>query len=122
MRNSLRKLLGFAAIFATVLLLGVFLSEMHADRRYTIYNVRRELRAGMTRDEVQDIVSHHNASFLYKYATADRVILRVDTGLANSYLLSITFRDDRLLSAKIRGEDGPHEIFHDAPPDIIPNA
>ena len=48
------------------------------------------------------------------------MIIRVDTGLANSYLLSIEFRYGHLYAARIRGEDGPHESFPDAPADLGP--
>lgn len=73
----------------------------------------------MLQSEAEMVVNRKASQYLHKRAVTNGLILRVDTGLANSCLLYIQFNNGRLMSARIRGEDGPHEVFIDAPSDIV---
>ena len=96
-----------------------YFSSVSSDHRHTIYAIQCDLRSGMRMQEVFDVVRRHDEPFLHKYLSQDSVTLWVHTSpFADSCSLGLTFEEGTLRSARIRGEDGPHEKFADAPPDI----
>lgn len=93
------------------------------DRRFEIYAIASELKAGMPREEVITIIKQKNLPHVkIIYSKEDNSIMAdVSIGLARYCSLSIEFTQDGVLkSSRIRGEDGAHQKFRDAPPDIIP--
>ncbi len=111
---------------AALILIGIVLAQLldlvlfssKPERRFLLYSIQRELHDRLPLVDVEEIVQRHKAPFIHEYRKDDSITLRVDTGFTDSAVLSITFTDGHLTSARIRGEDGPHERFEDAPPDI----
>lgn len=127
MTRTFRKKMKRAIEMATAIALGVVCAQLldvfpfssKSDRRFLVYSIQRQLRAGQSRADVEAVIKTHMAPFLHRHELEDGILLRADTGLSNAVLLRATFEDGRLVSARIRGEDGPHERFDDAPPDIV---
>ena len=122
MKRPYSELICFAIGIAVTVILQGFVFDDHSERRFTLYNLQRELHAGMSPAQVESVISRHSAPFVHRVIANDMVFLRVDFRAAQSCLLSISFRNGVLASSRIRGEDGPHEVFSDAPPDINPQA
>jgi len=116
-----RELIGQLALLVLGALLGVTvvdtLINRDADRRFTIYNIMRELKRSATRQEVEAIIQRHDAPYLNKHADERGISLWVHLGFKTCGL-TISFSNNLLEHASIRGEDGPHDLFKDAPPDI----
>ncbi len=103
---------GYAWMFSEVFL------NRHADRRFTLYNIVRELRKDMPRPEVEAIMSRHDAPFIRKHITGDQVNLSVSLGGRDYLFLIIDFVDGKLTKAYFIGEDNPWDIPTDAPAKI----
>ena len=88
------------------------------ERRFTIYNIMKELDVGINKNQINLIISRHNTPFLHRTDVNQDIILRVDLGIFDSCLLSIKMKQNKLVSASIRGEDGPQDYFQDAPQDL----
>jgi hypothetical protein len=94
------------------------LFQLDSDRRYALYNIRRELKFSLSRAEVEAIIARHQTPFIHIHR-GDGIALSVKLGgLARHCELSFAFEGDKLTTARIRGEDGPHDRFGDAPPDL----
>lgn len=98
---------------------GLFIGELHPERRNTLYRIHWELRAGMSQGEVREIISRYNAPYLRSFVQGEKLILHAKVGLIRSCILTVTFRNGRISSARTRGEDGPLHILRDAPPDLV---
>jgi hypothetical protein len=111
--------LGLFAAGGGVALVGrdVFL-ERDADRRFALYNIMRELRKGMSRTEVDSIISRHDTPFIRKVAENEKVYLSVRLGGINMLYLTLEFANGMLTTAKFSGEDNPRDVRKDAPPNI----
>jgi hypothetical protein len=112
-------LIGFIlGIVASVI--TFFVLDITWQRRYTLYNVRNQLYLGMSRGEVDNIVAK-NLNFQISVIANDNSTLTMYTPLgvmADSLTLQMKFQEDRLIGAKIVGEDHPQDIPTDAPPDL----
>lgn len=94
------------------------LFQLDSDRRYALYNIRRELKFGLSRAEVEAIIARHQTPFIHIHR-GEGITLTVKLGgLAQYCELLLAFEEEKLTDARIRGEDGPHDRFRDAPPDL----
>ena len=91
---------------------------LHADRRFILYGIIREMSLGISRQRTETIIAAHAAPFLHRHSSEHSEVLRVDLGIARSCLLTLSYSDDKIIGARIRSEDGPDSKFSDAPPDI----
>jgi hypothetical protein len=71
----------------------------------------------MSRGEVEKLLNNHQTSFVHKIETENGINLRVDVGIAKSYLLFIGFSDGKLNKAIFATEDCPCPPY-DAPQNI----
>jgi hypothetical protein len=85
--------------------------------RVSIIGVMRDLRPGMTRYDVAQVLLRHDAVRLERSSTLQGVMLAGPTGVATWWQLGIVFQEGKLISARVWTEDGP---YHPAgvPPDI----
>jgi hypothetical protein len=85
--------------------------------RVSIIGVMGDLRLGMTRDDVAQVILRHDALRLERPSTPQGLLLAGPTGVAAWWQLGIVFQDGKLISARVWTEDGPQ---HPAgvPPDI----
>ncbi len=117
-----RRFLGELSLLAVGAALGVFgrdyFFDRHADRRFALYGILRELRKGTSRGEVEAIVSRHDAPFIQKHSDEKTVELSVRTGMINMLYLVIKFSGDKLETARLAGEDNPQDVPQDAPPNV----
>jgi hypothetical protein len=83
----------------------------------------KEFKKDMPRSEVLAIIEKHQKPFVHKSSnqiSEETISLWVYYfAFVKSCHLIIEFNNNKLYMAKIRGEDGPHEVFKDAPPDIL---
>ena len=96
----------------------VFALDITWQNRFSIYNVRNQVYRGLARQEVDRIVNK-NCGWNVNVVQSDitRVVMSTKVGImADSITLTMDFLADRLLSAKIVGEDHPLDIPRDAPP------
>jgi len=106
-----------AAFLLTVGIMGE--QRVLARRRLALYQILQELRPGITRTEVEAVLSRHHAWHIDRFAnSADRLTLVTSLGGGRSCILTLRFSDERLNSARIRGENGPGDVFPDAPADL----
>ena len=94
--------------------------DKHADRRFALYNVIRELHKGMPRNEVEAIIERHNTPFITKHVDRDRdyINLTVQLGGRNRLYLVMEFSEGKLAKAHFGGEDNPWDVPNDAPSKI----
>lgn len=87
-----------------------------------LYNIRRELRKGMSRRRVEAIADRHYAPFVERRERDDILAFTVwlsgISGIRNLSLL-ITFAEQKLARAEFVGIDSPEDIPRDAPGPII---
>lgn len=97
-----------------------FVLDVKPENRQTLYAIHRNLRKSMTVQEVRAVVERHRAEHLrVRWSpAADAVTVSTVTGLFQGCDLWVRFQDDRLISAKVRGDDTPDQRLRDAPPDI----
>jgi hypothetical protein len=85
----------------------------------TLYSVGRELRKGMPRDDVLNIIASRNEPYLHMNRHDEEAInLWVQYALVDACEMAIGFKDGRLVSTWIIGEDSPTDYCPGAPPDI----
>ena len=117
-----RELVSAIAMLAIGGLLAIIvrdqLVDQHADRRFALYHVRRELRAGMSRAEVEAVISRHQAPYVEKVESGDAIRLTVRMGGRNWLYLDITFSGGAVVGARFAGEDSLEDVPDDAPPNI----
>jgi hypothetical protein len=89
--------------------------NVHADRRFTLYSVRRELHKDMPRSEVEAIVSRHDTPFIMKHSDDNKISLSVSLGGRDYLYLAMEFLDGKLSKAYFGGEDNPWDVPKDAP-------
>jgi len=92
--------------------------DRDADRRFALYNIRRELRKDMSRTEVESIIGRHDAPFIRKHMQDNSISLSVMLGGINSLYLAMEFSEGKLIKAYFGGEDNPQDVPGDAPPNI----
>jgi len=100
----------------------VFALDITWQNRFPIYNVRNQLYLGITR-QVVDLIVEENCGWNVKVIRSEQaqLVMYAKVGfMADSITLTMDFADDRLISAKIVGEDNPLDIPRDAPPDLLP--
>ncbi|MBL8180617.1 MAG: hypothetical protein JNL64_03285 [Blastocatellia bacterium] len=100
----------------------VFALDITWQNRFPLYNVRNQLYRGIARQEVDRIVEK-NCGWNVKVIRSEQtqLVMYAKVGfMADSITLTMDFADDRLVSAKIVGEDHPLDIPRDAPPDLLP--
>ena len=100
---------GFAWVFSATFL------NVHADRRFTLYNIRRELHKGMPRSEVEAIVGRHDAPFIMKHSEENKISLSVSLGGRDFLYLAMEFVGGKLAKAYFGGEDNPWDVPKDVP-------
>ncbi len=90
-------------------------------KRMEIYAVALSLKPDMQKSEVLEVINNQRGAHT-KISSSDggnSLKLSAYTGFGSFCRLKITFQNDRLISAKIRGENSPNQRFADAPPDIL---
>lgn len=117
-----REFLGQLGLLATGGVLALIgrdiILERDADRRFALYNIMRELRKGMSRAEVESVISRHDAPYIRKDTQAENLFLSVKMGGINVLFLDLEFTAGTLTTAKFRGEDNPWDVPEDVPPNI----
>ena len=103
---------GIGLVFRDVVL------DRDADRRFALYNIMRELLQGMSRSDVDTIISRHDAPFIVHHAQDNSISLSVMLGGINSFYLAIEFSSGKLTKAHFGGEDNPRDVPKDAPANI----
>ena len=103
---------GFAWVFSATFL------NLHADRRFTLYSIMRELHKGMPRSEVEAIIGRHDTPFIMKHSEDTKVSLSVSLGGRDYLYLAMDFVDGKLAKAYFGGEDNPWDVPKDAPAKI----
>ena len=93
--------------------------DINHERKHAIFAIRRSLEIGMPPDEVKDVLHLHRAPFLTVNESENGITVDAHLGAADFCGLLIGFREGRLVSAVIRGEDGSHDVFPDGPPDLL---
>ena len=108
-------------LIAVVGVLGVDVVAVKYDKPKldALYAVLRELRLGMSRSEVLDVVKRHANSDLerHDFENGD-ITLWVHYGLKDSCSLAIGFKAGSLERARTLGEDGGHDKCPSSPPDL----
>lgn len=116
MKPQLEKWI-YMALGVVFTLIFLSVADSNRERRFVLYHIRNELTKEMSRNEVEEILERHQTSFIHRYETKNVIILRVDVGIARSYLLTIGFSDGKLNGAGFATEDGPYHP-KDAPPNL----
>lgn len=110
------------ALGAAIILQGYqrFVLGVTPENRQALYAIQRELRKGMMRDEVILVVSRHSGKHMTIDWAPQSNIMTVSTpiGFFQGCDLRVRFRDERLVSAMVRGDDTPDQRLSDAPADI----
>jgi hypothetical protein len=97
------EILAYCVLGALCGILGYdTLIGLHADRRYVLYGIRRELTPGVSRQRIEEIVAAHDAPFLHKKVSERNIVLGVDLGMAHSCFLTLSYSEDELVAARIR--------------------
>jgi hypothetical protein len=78
----------------------------------------RELRKGMSRSEVESVISRHDAPYINKHIADQSIILSIKLGGIDMLYLSFEFGDGMLNKAKFSGEDNPRDVPKDVPSNI----
>jgi hypothetical protein len=114
-------LLGAAAIVSIVAV-----DRQSADRAWQQYAVNREavatimgnLRKGMSRRDVEDVLQPHASRFFSKTTSRAGITWWTHTGLADAWGVQVVFSSEgNLEAARVSDEDGPFRP-KEAPPDI----
>ena len=90
-----------------------------AERRFVLYNIRRELRKGMSRRRVEAIADRHYAPFVERRERDDMLAFTIWLGGIRNLTLLITFAEQKLVRAEFAGIDSPEDIPSDAPSPIL---
>ena len=96
-----------------------FLLNGSADRRFVLYNIRRELRKGMSRRHINVIADRHYAPFVERREGNDILVFTVWLSAMRNLSLKITLSEQKLARAEFVGIDSPEDIPRDAPSPII---
>jgi len=119
-----------ASIILGVIYIASGFYSCSSDKCQTIYDIMRELKPDMSREEVLSIIEKHDKPYVVKsyklskeYASPEEVkggyiSIWVFYASIHCLRLNIWFHDNKLYMAKIRGENGPYQI-KGAPPDIL---
>ena len=117
MKRTLACLTCFA-IGVTFALAMVYILDVNWERRFVLYHIRNELKKDLSKTEVEEIISRHQASFITRFEARDRINLLVNLGVTDSLSLILSFENDKLNSAVLMGEDHPKDVPKDAPPNL----
>lgn len=85
-----------------------------AERRFVLYNIRRELRKGMSRKRIEAIADRHDALFVERREGNDILAFTVWLSAIRNLSLLITFSEQKLVRAEFVGIDSPQDIPRDA--------
>ena len=96
-----------------------FLFSGSADRRFVLYNVMKELRKDMSRNEIEGILSRHSTPFVERHERNDTLALSVWLSAMKTLTLKINFAEQKLARAEFVGIDSPSDIPRDAPSPIF---
>ena len=96
-----------------------FLFSGSADRRFVLYNVMKELRKDMPRNDVEEIVDRHYAPFVERRERSDNLALSVWLSAMKTLTIVITFEEEKLARAEFFGIDSPSDLPSDAPSPIF---
>lgn len=117
-----KELIGQLGLVAVGVILSLAVVELvlekDADRRFTLYNIRRELQKGLPRAEVEAVIARHDAPYIEKHRGDESVVLSVRLGGINMLYLRIDFAEEKLTRARFGGEDHRQDVPKDAPPNI----
>ena len=95
------------------------LLNVSADRRFVLYNIRRELRKGMSRRHIDVIADRHYAPFVERREGNDILVFTVWLSAMRNLSLKITLNEQKLVRAEFVGIDSPRDIPRDAPSPIL---
>ena len=97
-----------------------FVLGVKPENREALYAIQRELRKDMTREEVDAVVARHQGEHQKINWAPQSNTMTVSTviGFFQGCDLRVRFRDGRLVSAMVRGDDTPDQRLPDAPADI----
>jgi hypothetical protein len=120
---TLKKLLRtvglVAAVGTSVWAFERFIIGWKPENRFLLYQIRQQLRPGMTMSDVAQVVDNTPGPRPRTYVSDDQryMTLSVGVGLQSEYDLRLEFRDGQLVRAVVRDADnGAHPA--DAPPDL----
>ncbi len=82
-----------------------------------IYGIARQLHRGMDRSEVLALLPSSSARKILHQDGDITLLVSIDQ--TNWCTLNLSFERGRLIATYIIGEDGPHDVCPDAPPDIL---
>lgn len=96
--------------------------------RFTIYKMQRDLRKGMSKQEVLVIIDKHEREhqgerrerlrIWHNLGSGNSLTILTHYGVLRGCELYVEFNGDGFISSSIRGNDKPQERMPDAPPDI----
>jgi hypothetical protein len=128
-RSKLQKFLKnkkiIHSIICGIILISLISYSCRPNDCQVLYDIMKELKPNMSRKEVLSIIEKHYKTYIHKSYMPSEVNDETISlwvyyfAFIKSCHLIIDFNDNKLYMAKIRGEDGPHEVFKDAPPDIL---
>lgn len=102
--------------------LGIFHRDLlfnpNAERRFALYNIRRDLNLRMSRKQVEDIIKQHDAPYIEKQFESNEIRLTVKLGLIDELYLIMMFSNENLIQARFAGEDHPFDVPKDAPQNL----
>lgn len=123
-RSIFRSVLRIGVVIALVPILFIaFVRVMDSsEHRFALYDVMNSLKYHMPRTEVEKFISKNKKPYVRQSAYGtDGIRLSVKVGLAQELYLFLNFRNGRLVSAVMHGEDSPEDRYKDQPKDILDN-
>ena len=121
-RSIFRSVLRIGVVIALLpILLITFVRIMDSsEHRFALYDVMNSLKYHMPRTEVEKVISKNNKPYVRQSAYgAAEIRLSVKVGVAQELYLFLAFRNGKLESAIMHGEDNPDDRFKDQPQDIL---
>jgi hypothetical protein len=115
-----RALIPCVAALAAVAVIGgpdmmAYVSGARPANRKQLYRIRQGLSEGMTREELERLITA-NSAVRAKWSSQDRVVLSVPTGFLEKAFLEIEVAQNHVVHGRVRGYDG--RTIQDAPPDF----
>jgi hypothetical protein len=75
----------------------------------------------MDRPSVEMVIDHHMRPYLHRRDSQSMISIWTEVSAADYLSLTINFKNGRLVSTLMVGEDNPQDVFPDQPPDILEN-
>jgi len=105
--------------FIALQVLDLVLVKVNQPRLDALYAMRRELRLGMPRAEVLNVLKRYTTPDVDQHVFENGdITLWVHYGAVDSCSLAIGFKAGALEIARTVGEDGPQDKCPSAPPDL----